>query len=101
MRERAAAKGTRRFGHPYVFGKNGGVYSLGATSLWLISFLVPVHLDSSYGRVKPTDLSLMLFAGLFLLLLYGLLFYGERKKMDFMKTLSGDFNATFSDRTGF
>jgi hypothetical protein len=41
---------------------------------------MPAHLDSGCARVKPTDLSLMLFSGLFLLLLYGLLFYGERKK---------------------
>ncbi len=43
-------------------------------------FLALVRLDFGYARIKPADLHLMLFAGLFLVLLYGVLFYGERKK---------------------
>lgn len=46
-----------------------------ANRLWEL-----VRLDFGYARVRPSDLGLMLLSCAFLILLYGTLFCGERKK---------------------
>ena len=55
-------------------------YSLFFAILLLNRLLELVRLDFGYARVRPNDLRLMLLSGIFLLLLYGALFCGDRKK---------------------
>jgi hypothetical protein len=43
-------------------------------------FLALIGLDIGTARIKPADLRSMLFPGLFLILLYSALFFGERGK---------------------
>jgi hypothetical protein len=88
MREKSAARGTRRFGHLYVFGKNRGIYSLhlpGTAVLIYPGYLAdllrhppnstrsPKKLPFLPGRLFFTRLSLLILSMASLLLLYRLL----------------------------